>query len=240
MLNLYALCANIPQWLLYGVDAIVLLAALIFMFVCARRGFVNCFFAFFSLLAGVIAAAILAKPVVGWTNGLFGLQDFLTTKFTASFSKLEGFGADISATGVEAALADKNLPAVLTNFVISKFTGQTLEAGTTLGTLLGETTASFATTIISFLAILILCRLLCLLLRKILGAIVNHLSLVKVVDSLLGALFGVMEVLLFVCVALSILMIIPSQGISDFLGGTIVLKALYEYNPLVTVIGWFL
>ena len=235
---LHALCVS--KALAYGVDGIVVLALLIFAIVCAKRGFVNCFFSFVSTIAALLLAFALAKPVVSLTNGLFGLEALFGEKFTVAFSKLSGFNIDISGSGVESALADKNLPAILANLAVSKFGNGTLAAGTTLGMVVGQTTAGLAVTVISFITLFILIKLALLLLRNVFNAIVDNLPLFNVLDGFLGALVGLLEGVAIVCLILSVLAVIPSQSMVEFFNETIVLDVLYNHNPLITVIGWLL
>ena len=235
---LYALCAS--KRIAYGVDGVIVLALLIFAIVCAKRGFVTCFFGLVSTLAALILAFAFAKPLVSLTNGLFGLKELFGEKFTAAFSKLSGFNVDISGHGVEAALADKNLPAILANLAVSEFGSGTLAAGTTLGIIVGSTTASLTVTVISFIALFIIAKLALLLLRNIFNAIVEKLTLFNILDGFLGALVGLLQGVVIVCLILSILAVIPSQGMTDFFNQTLVLKVLYNHNPLITVIGWLI
>ena len=235
---LYALCA--AKWVTYGIDAVIVLGLLIFAIICAKRGFVTCFFGFVSTLAALILAFALAKPIVNLTDGLFGLQELFGEKFTAAFSKLAGFNIDISGHGVEAALADKNLPAILGNLAVSEFGNGTLAAGTTLGMVVGSTTSRLTVTVISFIAIFIIVKLVLLLLKNIFNAIVEKLTIFNILDGFLGALVGILQGVIIVCLILSILAIIPSQSMVNFFNQTIVLKVLYNHNPLITVIGWLI
>lgn len=235
---LYSLCVS--KWVAYGVDAVVVLGILIVAIVCAKRGFVTCFFGFVSTLAALILAFALAKPIVALTNGLFGLQGFFSDKFTVAFSKLAGFNVDISGHGVEAALADKNLPAILANLAVSEFGSGTLAAGTTLGIIVGRTTASLTVTVISFISLFIIAKLVLLLLRNIFNAIIEKMTLFNILDGFLGALVGLLQGVIIVCLILSILAVIPSQGMVNFFNQTLVLKVLYNHNPLITVIGWLI
>ena len=235
---LHALCVS--QFVAYGVDAVVLLTLLIFAIVCAKRGFVSCFFSLVSTVAALILAFALAKPFAALTNGFFGLEEIFSEKFVTAFSKLSGFNMDISGSGIEAALADKNLPAILGNLVISKFGSGALAAGTTLGMVVGETTASLTVIILSFIALFIVIKLVLLLLKNVFTTIIEKLTVFNVLDGFLGALVGLLEGVAIVCLVLSILTIIPSQGMVDFFNQTIVLKVLYNHNPLITVIGWLI
>ena len=59
----------------YAVDGIALLIILVCGFVCLKKGFIRCLFGFVSTLVAILLALFLAKPLLSWTNGLFGLVD---------------------------------------------------------------------------------------------------------------------------------------------------------------------
>ena len=58
----------------YIVDAIALLAILIFAVRAAKKGFVECFFGFISTVLAIIVAFLFMNALMSATNGLFGLQ----------------------------------------------------------------------------------------------------------------------------------------------------------------------
>ena len=224
----------------YLADIIVVIFLIAFAVVCAKRGFVECFFGFVSTVAAILAAVLLAKTVLSITGGLFGFQKYLTKLFSSGFAKLDGFDADVSAQGVEAALADKNLPAILARLTLKWFGKSDVAAGTTLATMVGATTARLAALLFTGILIFVLCKLLFALAKKFLNALADRIFLLEAVNSVLGAAVGLLQGLLFVCLALSLLTLIPSQTVGNYLQNSILLKAVYNYNPLVTVLGWFL
>ncbi len=88
----------------YAVDGVALLVILISGFICFKKGFIRCLFGFVSTLVAILLSLFLTKPLISWTNGLFGLADkvniyicyllsffiaFIVVKLiTAIFSKL--------------------------------------------------------------------------------------------------------------------------------------------------------
>ena len=135
MNNLYALCASGAGG--YIVDAVVALVMLIFVFVCAKRGFINCIFGFMSTLVCFILAISLAKVTADVTGGLFGLQEAIEAKMVTSFSTMAGFSTDVSGQNVESILTTQDLPSILATLVVKKFAKAEVPAGTTLAMLVG-------------------------------------------------------------------------------------------------------
>lgn len=226
------------QWSNYIVDGIVALFALIMIVVCAKKGFIDCFFGTVSTLLAVIVAVTFAKTLVGATDGLFGLQEVIQTKLEGMFAKLNGFNADISQSGVEAALKEQNVSAILAGLVM-KLVGKqdSIPEGTTLAMLLGEATSTLAATLIAGLALFIVVKLLTALLRGVLNAVAEKIELVNGVNILLGGIVGFLQAFLIVCAILAVLAIFPNEGITTYLSKTLFLGKLYVHNPLVGILG---
>ena len=237
-MNVNALCA--ADWTAYLLDVFVFIFLLGFAIVCARKGFVECFFGFVSTIVAMILAFTFAKFLYHWTDGLFGLGGFLEGKFTKVFSKVDGFDVDISSQGVQAALKEQDLPAILVTLVTSSFGKVDLPVGTTIGSMLGASVSKFAVTLLCGITVFIAAKLLIGLLKKILSSIISKITLLDKLDSLLGALVGVLEGVLVVCLLLSIVTMIPSQTLSNYLDNSLFVGALYNYNPLVHILGWIL
>lgn len=233
------ICAT--AWSGYIVDGVVILFALIMTIICAKRGFVGCLLGTISTLIALIAAVLLAKPAVNLTGGLFGLQEKFSLSFSESFAKVKGFNTDISAIGVEAALKEHDVTAVLAALVL-KLVGkqESLAAGTTLAGLLGEATSSLAVNLITGLILFILIKLVVALLKGVLKGIIKKVKLVNGIDTVLGAAVGFLEAFLIVCGILAVLAVVPSDSITTYLEGTLFIGKLFAHNPLVTIIGWFL
>lgn len=226
------------QWYHWLGDLIVLVFIVVFAIVCAKRGFIDCFFSFVSTILSLVVAFSLVKSVLGWTNGLFGLQGLLDEKLIAAFSKMTGFNEDISAQGVESALQSGNVdvPAILGRLILNGVGQGDVEVGTTLGMLCGSAVSQLACTLLCGVALYFLTQLILLLLKGILNGIANSITAVESVNTTLGALVGIVESVLLVCVVLSVLTLFPSVTISNYLNTSILLGFLYNHNPLVLLL----
>ncbi len=239
MLTGNALCA--VQWSNYILDIAVVALFLVMAIICGSRGFFSCILGIISTVAALLAAIFLAKLVVDATGGLFGLQGVFAKKFSGTFSKLGGFDVDVSGADVETALKTSSVPAVLARLVL-KIVGKQegVAAGTTLGQLVGQATASLATTLIAGLIIFILVKILVGLLKRVLNNAADNVGSLGWVNSLLGALYGVLCALLLVSALLAVLAVIPINALSNYLSKTLFVGALYAHNPLVYILSWFL
>lgn len=229
------------QWTDYIADGIVALFALIMLFSCAKKGFIDCFFGFISTAAALILAVAFAKTVVGATGGLFGLDDLLKRKIESSLMKVNGFNVDISAVGVETALKTQNVTGILYDLVM-KLVGQqnNLPEGTTIAMLLSDKTSALAVTLIAGVAIFIIAKLVMMLLKGLLNTIAEKIPLVKGVDTLLGAVVGLLQAALIVCGILALLASFPNENVAAYLSKTLFVGELYVHNPLVTILSKFI
>ena len=229
MIKLYKnlICAS--SWTGYIVDIAVLLLALSMMIVCARKGFIGCLLGLISTLIALVAAIALAKPIVNATDGLFGIQEKICLSFTQSFSKMKGFSTDISALGVEAALEEYNVTAVFAALIL-KLVGkqEALPTGTTLAGLLGEKTSALAASLIAGILLFILIKLLVFFMKRVLKSAIKKVKFINGIDSLLGALTGLLQAFLIVCAVLAVLAVIPVDSISIYFEQTLFVgKLLY-------------
>ncbi len=234
MLNLTML--NAVAWSIADIVVVVILLA--FAFVCAKKGFIDCLFGFISIIASLAVAILCTKLFISVTGGLFGLQDVFSGTFQDALLKIKGFDIDISIGGLEAALAEQNLPKFLVDLLIDNFGDETIAAGTTLALLVGQTCSRLLITGLSFLILFIATKLLINLVKHILKALAEKIALIGSLDRLLGAVVGIAEGLLLVSFILSILSYIPSEGIMIYLNESMLAGWLYNHNLLSIIMGW--
>ena len=228
----------------YILDAVIIVGLLIFIILCAKRGFINVFFNFFSSIVALFAALSLAKVFVSMTGGLFGLESSFAEKFTTTFSKIPGFDVNLAGNFTKGELTDMlatgNLPAIIANLVAKKYVGVEIVAGTTLGMLAGGTVAELLCSLISGIVLFIVIKILIFILRKFFNALADKISLLDKMNHLLGMLVGLLEGVLVISLVLSVLALIPSEGMVNFFNNSFVLRLLYNHNPIVMILGWFL
>lgn len=226
------------SWTNYVVDAVIVIILVLFVEVCAKRGFIDCFFRFVSTIGAFLGAIVLTKLFIEITGGLFGLQDVLTGTFESSFLKMEGFAIDISNEGLTAALAEKQLPSFLVNMLVENYGNPDVLPGTTLAFAAGQTLSRLAITLIAFLILFIALRLVLRLLRNILNGIAKKLTLIGAVNTLCGAAVGLVEGALVVCAILSLLSLVPSEVITTYISNSYIAGWLYNHNVLNLILGW--
>lgn len=236
MAKLYALCAD-GIFMNYIVDIIVVGALIVFAFVGAKKGFINQLFGFIATIVAAIIAIVGAKMVVNVTDGLFGLENVLTSACVNAFAKIEGFNVDISNAGLEAMLSEKNLPEFIVNMVIDTYGNENIPAGTTLASIVGGTLGDVATALVAGLALFLICRLVLSIFKSLLNSIVEKISLFGALNGVLGFAIGLIQSFLIVCVVLAVLSVIPSVAIAAYLDNSLFVGALYHNNPINTILG---
>lgn len=229
-----------PQWASYIADIVAVVLLLITTLIGAKKGFINGFFGMISTIGALVVAIVFAKRLLGWTDGLFGLQGFFDDKFTVAFSKLNGFSADVSAGGVDAALEDKNMPAILARLVIKFADAKELAAGTTLAQVVGGTLSRLACIAISGILLFFLVKILISLVKKVLTGLAHKTATGGAVNTFCGAGLGLVKGLMIICLVLFIVTLFPTNAVSNYLSKTMVLETLYDYNPWVWVLGFLL
>lgn len=228
------------SWINYAMDGLVVLVAFMFAISSAKKGFVDCFFGFISTILAVIAAFTFMKGMLAWTDGLFGLQDVIENALIGSFEKVKGFDIDVSAAGLEVALQDKNLPSFLVNTIVSSVGNSEVPIGTTLAMVVGATLGEFAATLVAWFAVFLIAKILLKLVRNVLNSLIQSLPIVGSLNRLLGFAVGGIKGILIVCAVIAVLALIPSTGLTAFFNETVIVRWLYNSNPLHVILGWFI
>ena len=227
---------NVKTWSI--ADCVVVLVLLVFAFICAKKGFIDCLFGFISVIVSLAVAILCSKLFISITGGLFGLQDVFSNTFHEALLKIEGFNLDISVGGLSNALAEQNLPKFLVDLMLENFADKSIEAGTTLALVVGQTCSRLLVAAIAFLLLFLVTKLLIGLIKTILKSLAEKISLVGSMDRLFGALVGVVEGLLAVSFLLSILSYIPSEAMMTYFDQSILTSWIYNNNLLSIITGW--
>ncbi len=237
-MSLYSLCAG---WTRYIPDILVGLFFLITLIVSAKKGFIGCILGIVSSLVAVIVAVSFAGAFADGTGGLFGLQGSLTDTFEKTFLNMDGFSVDVSAVGLETALKEQNISAIVSKLVLKVAGNQEeIATGTTLASLLGEAIASLTVRLIAGLLLFILVKIVVRLLKRILKGLVDKIPLLGGVNRVLGGVFGLLYAWVVVSALLAVLAVIPITGITAFFERTLFVGFLYEHNGLVYILSWFI
>ena len=224
----------------YVIDILVIVVILGVAVISAKRGFIDCLFGFISTIVAIVLAFVLMKPFVSWTGGIFGLEGALEKGCTDVFAKVKMFTIDISNQGISEALAGKNLPAFLIDAIVKSVGNESIPAGTTIAMLAGEALGGFITGLISWVIVFLIAKLLLMLLRGTLGAVIENLPIVSGVNHILGFLVGIVKGLMIVSGIIAVISILPIPSATQFFSDCFFVGWLYNHNPLNVIMGWIL
>ena len=220
-------------------DVVTLAVIGIFAMKLCKKGFVNCFLSFASGILVLVLAFSLAKPMLSWTNGWFGLQEIITDAIVGAFSKLKGFDIDISSAALEEIMQEKHLPGFLEKAIISVGV-EGVPKGTTLAMLAGGKLGEYAAVLISFVIVYIIFKFIFRLLQKLFDSIIPQLPIIGKLDAWLGLFLGIIEGFLIVSAVVAVMALIPAQSISQFFQDGLFVRWLYNRNFLHAIFGWMI
>jgi uncharacterized membrane protein required for colicin V production len=237
-ITLKELCARTA--LNYAVDVFVLLFLMAFVLICAKRGFVECIFSLVSTMIALFIAVTFAKLILSATGGLFGLQGVLEDGLTGSFAKLDGFNIEVSAQGVEEALASQNLPAILANLALKWFGKTQPPEGTTIAMVFGGVCARLLSLLIVGIIIFFLCKVLLYFIKRALNDFVESIVILDSVNTALGAGVGLVYGLLIISTLLTFLSLFPIAWLQEQIAGSLFLGWIYDNNLFIWGLGLLL
>ena len=148
---------------------------------------------------------------------------------------------DISTDGWSATLDTLSLPAFLKSAVLEEIDAVVgdIPAGTRLGQYVGSAIGSFLATVLCGIIMFIVIKLLMLLLRGVLNKVAESSAFISKINVLGGIAAGTFKSFSVVCILLALLSLIPAEWLTNFFNNTLILKGIYNNNPLLTVFSWF-
>ena len=222
----------------FVIDILAVIVIIGVAIVSAKRGFADCLFGFISTIVAILLAFLLLKPIMNWTNGLFGLQGALENGCTAVLSKIKGFSMDISNQGISEALAGKALPQFLIDAIVSSVGNESIPVGTTIAMLAGDALGGFIAGLIAWLVLFFIAKLILMLVKTLVCSVIENLPIVSSLNTLLGFVLGVLQGLLIISAIVAVLSILPIPSASTFFSNCMFVGWLYNHNPINVIVGW--
>lgn len=217
-------------------DAVIFAFLLIFVIYGLIRGFLKqvmgllssvaaliCAYVFCNKLANFIAEQTpIDNAICDWVKGLMG----------------ETWNKDLSVSELSAFIASQNWPAFLSNAVIKAV--ESLNVATVnFAEIAGNTIANYILVSASFLAISLVCKLVFLIVEKLLSFLVKHTPIV-IVDRLLGVALGLVKgylIVSFVLFVIGLLSFEPLKDLKNTVDNSIISSFIMKYNVFAWLFG---
>jgi hypothetical protein len=78
-----------------------------------------------------------------------------------------------------------------------------------------------------------------LIVRGILNNVAESVPLFQKLNTIFGMIVGILKCLFFACLILAILSLIPAQGLVDFFNSSLIVKGLFNHNPIMALLQSF-
>ena len=227
-------------WIADIVAAIILLVSVIKG---AKKGFIKGIFGLLITVASIAVAFLCADTVAGLTKGVFGLEAGIIEGLKVTFGDL-GLNVDFSNQEAvkEALIANNEFFAAATflaDIVAKEISAiPDIPAGE-LSVVLSEIIGGFATNIIVGIVLFVLCRIVLSIVEKVLTSLVEHIKLLDAVNTLLGAVVGLLKGIIIVTLICLLVTSIPQLSSLPLDETLFVYNWFVVGNPIVMLIGKF-
>jgi len=202
---------------LFGLmDIIIVVIIVILTIIGWKSGFLLKVIKLASSLFGLIASILLARPFSTVLDKWFGegialkIEEFL-------LERISNGDAQATEENIRIALADMALPEFIMDWIIDKVNTQ--ETITAFVDTLTPLLKSLILLLIAFV-VLFFGSMLVFMLLKVLAKMITSIPVIKQVDKVLGAIFGLFKAVVLIYVVLFLIgLLMPVPAINDLLGG---------------------
>ncbi|HPD99947.1 MAG TPA: CvpA family protein [Bacillota bacterium] len=202
---------------LFGLMDIIIVAIIVILTIIGwKSGFLLKVIKLASSLFGLIASILLARPFSTVLDKWFGegialkIEEFL-------LERISNGDAQATEENIRIALADMALPEFIMDWIIDKVNTQ--ETITAFVDTLTPLLKSLILLLIAFV-VLFFGSMLVFMLLKVLAKMITSIPVIKQVDKVLGAIFGLFKAVVLIYVVLFLIgLLMPVPAINDLLGG---------------------
>lgn len=213
-------------------DIVVLIALFVVAVLGARKGGVKTILGFLSTVVSILIAWLLLDRVVGWLNAATGVEGWLAGGLEKAFLKLKNFDFPLSEDGIR----KTSFPEFIQDMLIKELGATEYPAGTTVATVAAAFVATWLVKIVVALLLFGIARLLLWLVCLIFSGIIEKIRVLSALNRIVGALIWLAEGLVILCAVLALVSLLPLPYVADFCNSTILVKFLYNDNPLLKLV----
>ena len=227
----------------FGLDIAVLVTVVLFALVGAKKGFIKACMDFLGAFIAMIAAGILSAPAAQWVYDTF-FHEALMEKIASAVTGLEAVEAVQTVFTEFPAVIQRALAAIgiTESSVAAQVQGSALDIAESITTAISPMLIGF----VRVLAMVVLFILLLVVIRAVASILTGlfELPVLRSVNGLLGAVFGVLLAVVAIWVVLAcvqafmpLLSAEMQLRIADMLNESVLFDMLYDFNPAYSLIG---
>lgn len=198
------------------IDIVFIAVLVIFAVIGLYIGFTKSAVSMIGTFASLVLAILAAKPIASLIDKIFGASVFFSTKIANAFYGIDPYFEKIQETAIDGAQVSEQIKEIISSplrLIINKtLKGQTIEAGESVGGVLGSIFGHLVTIAIAVVVGFILIRLILWLIQKLFAKLTEY-KFIGALDKTLGFVLGAAKGFLyvaFVFIVISLLSYIPS------------------------------
>ncbi len=229
------------------VDAIIGGILLIFIIIGLAKGFIRSVLGLVGTIASLVASYFLAKPFLGFVDGLFGgkiisgandmvagwlngIGPLFSTEIGAQ-SLNEVFTNALNSIGLPAAISEP-----IVNAIVSALSSSVEGfADKTPAELLSPVLANIGLTIISIIVLFLLIRMAIYIVEKVLENTILKIGALRALDRLLGMAFGALQgaiIVVLLLTGVTLFISKPDSAVNEAIAASTFGSAIQEANPI--------
>lgn len=232
------------------VDIIIGVIMLIFLIMGLSRGFIKTVLALLGTLVALVLAYFLARPFLDFVNNIVDVTTPLNNTFVGW---IEGWNPDLLGTPIDSATIHSKLVEFATSISLPETfytpivdaicnyvnTNPTVWQGQTVASVIAPFFTNAILLTCSTLVLFVLIRIALYLIEKIMDWTLLKIHVIRVLDRLLGLLFGAVQGLLIILLCFTLISFLatnPESALRQAVNDSTVGKVIYEANPLPSII----
>lgn len=203
----------------------------------AHKGIIGCVCKLAGTFFAIVFAVMFCVSFAGFLEQVFGMTSAITNGLAGSFSGKEaynvGISADVSGAEIKTALEEIGIGA-FTRFLVGLAykNVELIPAGTTTAVLIASVLAKWIAIAISFVLLILIIKVGAILLGKGLTAVADRVMPFRVVNQILGGLFGLFEAAILIFLLLAICSWLPIDALQNYIASSKIVGVIYQS-------GWF-
>lgn len=215
-------------------DIVIIVILLIFLIVGISKGFMKQVFGLIGTIAAIIIAVLLCRSLADFVISHTSLKATIAPAIAGFLGLPEAL---VDAETASASLQESGMPGFLIE-ALQNYMAQLNETTFNLSVIVSEALAEYLIVFICFIVIFIGVKLLTLILKGI-AAMLQKITLIKIIDKIAGAAVGLFKGLLIVYSLLYLINLLSFDFmavIQQTINESVLANFLSKYNPFILLL----